>query len=263
MKTKHQELNIDKDNFKIIHITDTHLFSNKDGILKGAVNSFEKLQEIIDHIQQNVTDFDAIIVTGDISEDRSAESYKLFEAELERLGKPSFWLPGNHDTFKNMPNDILEKYVFSTADIGAWKFIFLDTSIPDVDHGNLAKNEFDRLKSFLQENEENNTIVCMHHPPIDVGSEFIDVLGLANKDQFWKVIQQNPRPKAIFFGHVHQVINENKDGILLSSPPSACLQWVPKSREFACNPNGEGYQTIMLMQNGTIATKYFQLKLYL
>ena len=260
MKLKHKILNNERECIRIIHITDTHLFKNKSGILKGAVNSFEKLQRVVLKIKQSPEDFDVVIVTGDISEDRSPESYQHFKTELDQLGKPSFWLPGNHDTFDNMPNEIFEDHVYSSIDFGDWKFIFLDTTIRGGDHGNLSKNELDRLQSFLQKNKDYNTIICMHHPPIDVGSEFIDVLGLENKKEFWELIQNNPKPKAIFFGHVHQIINENKEGVLLSSPPSACLQWVPKSQDFACNPKGEGYQEITISSDGKIKIEWFELQ---
>ncbi len=243
------------DNITIAHISDLHIFKNKDGILKGAVNTFEKFQLVVKNLQKKINDIDAIIVTGDLSEDGSEKSYQNINEELDKLKTPSFWLPGNHDNFDNIPSHISEKHVLKSIKLGDWEIIFLDTTIKGVDHGEMKANELNRLNSFLTENKNNHTLVCMHHPPIDVQSEFIDVLGLRNKKDFWQVISKHSNVKGILFGHVHQVVSMILNNILLTSPLSTCMQWVPLSKEFAFTTKQMGYQVLKLKKTGEILNR--------
>jgi len=254
MKTKQIELFQGKNELKLIQITDLHLFNSMHGELRG-VNTFQNLTSILKSIPTRKEKIDIIIISGDISEDRSAGSYQLLKDELDKLEIFSLWLPGNHDDFRNMPSAIRDEHVYNSATIGEWKFIFLDTTIPGVDHGNLDKDELKRLNTFLKEHKKSPTVVCMHHPPIDVDSEFIDRLGLMNKEKFWEVIDSNPSPKAILFGHVHQVIDQRRNDILLSCPPATSMQWIPKSQEFAFTNFGKGYQLIDFSNNGKMTIK--------
>ncbi len=244
-----------KDIIKIAHISDMHIFKSKQGILKGAVNTFEKFQKVVENIQQENSNIDAVIITGDLSEDGYSESYQLIKGELDKLKTPSFWLPGNHDNFENIPENISKEHVFNSVEIGNWKLIFLDTTIQGVDHGRLSDGELQRLDAFLKENRKSTTLICMHHPPIDVQSEFIDVLGLKNKSDFWTVISKHSNVKGILFGHVHQEIWMTLNNISLSCTPSTCMQWIPLSKEFAFDVNDQGYQLITLDNSGGITTK--------
>ncbi len=254
MKTRQIELFKRKSELNLIQITDLHLFNSKHGELRG-INTFQNIKSILNHISKSKEQLDAILITGDISEDRSTESYQLLKDELDKLDIPSLWLAGNHDDFRNMPEAILNEHVFDSASLGNWKFIFLDTTVPGVDHGSLDKAELKRLETFLKENKKSPTAVCMHHPPIDVNSDFIDRLGLMNKENFWEVIDSKPSPNAILFGHVHQIINQHKNDILLSCPPATSMQWIPNSQEFAFTGFGKGYQRINLRNDGEISIK--------
>ena len=243
------------DTITLAHLSDIHLFRNKKEVLKEAVNTFEKFQVIIKNIRKKIDHIDAIVITGDLSEDGSEESYQNVEQELKKLEVPSYWLPGNHDNFNNIPRYISEKHVLKSVKIGSWNIIFLDTTIKGVDHGTINMKELNRLNSFLTENKNKSTLVCMHHPPIDVQSEFIDVLGLKNRKDFWQVVSRHSNVKGILFGHVHQVVRMTLNNIFLTSPPATCMQWVPLSKDFAFTTKHIGYQIIKLNETGEISQK--------
>jgi len=95
----------------------------------------------------------------------------------------------------------------------------------------------------------------MHHQPIDVGSQFIDELGLENKKVFWDIISRHQNIRGVIFGHVHQEYDEKFKGIRLISVPSTSMQFTPFSHELDYNSDIHGYRTITLNPDGSVSTK--------
>ena len=84
---------------KIVHLSDLHI--TKDGVEIWGTNTLSHFQQAIDVISQ-IDDIDAIIVTGDLSNDGSNWSYTYIHNCLKKLGVPVFCCPGNHDNLENM-----------------------------------------------------------------------------------------------------------------------------------------------------------------
>lgn len=245
--------NVTNGEINLIHITDTHIFKDKNELLHG-VKTFSKLKGVIQHIKEGTKDIDGIIITGDLSEDGSTESYQLINEVLEELSFPSFWLPGNHDNFENIPKELAQRSVFKSIEQGNWQLIFLDTVVEGEDHGILSEKELQRLDLFLNENHEKQILICMHHHPVDVQSEFIDSIGLKNKDDFWEILSSYSNIKGILSGHIHQEFNKKINGISIFSSPSTCVQWKPKAKKFTFTSHNEGYQKIQLNKSGIITS---------
>ncbi|MDN5201207.1 NAD-dependent epimerase/dehydratase family protein [Fulvivirgaceae bacterium BMA10] len=236
----------------LIHITDTHIFGNKNGLLYG-VNTFDKLKGIIQHLKKSIKKIDGLIITGDLSEDGSIDSYISLKEEIDKLSIPSFWLPGNHDNFENIPKEIASEHVHGSIKFSNWDLIFLDTTVKNEDFGLLSEKEFERLKQFLRNKQESKILICMHHPPTNVQSEFIDSIGLMNKEEFWELISKYSNIKGILIGHIHQAFNQEVGGIKILSPLSTCVQWKPLSKKFEYDVEDEGYQLIRLDSSGLIS----------
>ena len=81
---------------RLLQITDTHLFALPEGALLG-VPTLKSFQSVVEQVQQQSPHFDAILATGDISQDHTVQSYQHFVEGIEPLKKPCYWLPGNHD----------------------------------------------------------------------------------------------------------------------------------------------------------------------
>ncbi|MCG8475228.1 MAG: phosphodiesterase [Cytophagales bacterium] len=235
---------------KIIHLSDTHLYENEGELFYGK-NPFRALKEVVEFIRKEDPEVDLVVVTGDLSEDRKYTSYVLVDSLLKKLGKACCWLPGNHDDFSVLPPAIRKKYVKNEWRLGAWKFIALDTTVKGEDFGTLAEAELQRLDVFLSENSEQPVAVCMHHPPVDVGSEFLDSIGLTNKEAFWDRLAAHNNVKAVLCGHIHQELRIVKNGVVVSSPPSTCVQWLPKSKDFKFDDRSGGYNLVTLRHDGS------------
>jgi len=88
---------------KIIHMSDMHLM--KDGLPIWDTNTMDHFNKSIDIIR-GMNNIDAIIVTGDLSNDGSRWTYQYVDQMFFSLGIPTYCCPGNHDSLKMM----LDKY---------------------------------------------------------------------------------------------------------------------------------------------------------
>ncbi len=128
---------------KIIQITDTHLFKNKNFLLNN-VNTNSSFDVVINKAKLDLIDRDAIFLTGDLSQDESKESYELVSESLSKLNKKIFWIPGNHDSLLNMCSVFSKNTSFYKGPVfltPLWDFIFLNTKKNNQEYGYLPCEE--------------------------------------------------------------------------------------------------------------------------
>ena len=80
-----------------------------------------------------------------------------------------------------------------TAEFGAWSAVFVDTHVHGRPEGRIDATELSRLESELQAFGDRPVLVCLHHPPLPVGSAWLDGVGLRNADELLAVIERYPR----------------------------------------------------------------------
>lgn len=78
---------------RLLHLSDLHLCSSPDAVIYG-VNPYDNLMRAIRKIQ-NISDIDLCVITGDISNDGSKESYELADQSLSPLPFPVYVTNGN------------------------------------------------------------------------------------------------------------------------------------------------------------------------
>lgn len=246
---------------QLLQITDTHLFSDRDGCLL-SVNTFESYQAVVDEIVQKNCQFDAILATGDISQDHTVESYQRFEQVISTLEKPCFWLPGNHDFKPSMQRIIPSKQIRSEPHFFAgdnWQVILLDSQVSGVPHGKLSASQLEFLDEKLTENPSLHSLVLLHHHPIPVGSAWLDQHTLTESQSLWDVIAKHNNVKALLSGHVHQDYDEIHNGVRVITTPSTCVQFKPDSHDFALDALSPGWRKLELFDDGRLETQVFRL----
>jgi len=239
--------------FKIVILSDSHIFASREKDLFG-VDTSHSLAMVTNEIRGSGQNFDLMVASGDLSEDGNASSYEYFHELTGQLAHSSVWMKGNHDAFDSIPADLMNTLVKPDLDWGPWSIIFLDTSLAGRDEGELGEQEVSRLEAFLQENSENYKVIFMHHQPIEVDSDFIDLLGLQNKQLFWEIISRYRHIKAVVFGHVHQEYDEYYHGIRLLSTPATSVQFKPRSHDLEFDIPSHAYRTITLHRDGSLRT---------
>lgn len=241
--------------FRVLQITDTHLFFEPNGDLLG-VRTAQSFAAVLDEVKKQEIDFDFVLMTGDISQDYSVESYQRFAKMVRCLNKPVFFLPGNHDDGPLMYRIFNGLGINTSRNIicGSWQFILLNSEVYGVAHGWVQRDQLDYAERCIKENPHLNTVICIHHLPLLVGSDWLDTQTLHNQDEFQVFVRRFPTIKVVISGHVHQEIDEMKQGVRYIATPSTSIQFVPRSRDFALDCKGPGWRYFAFKNNGDFET---------
>lgn len=217
--------------------------------------------QVLDHAIAANPDIDLILVTGDLTQDPFAESYRRIERKLQSYGLPCVCLPGNHD------DDALMRSAFNIGNVscnkqtflGNWQIIALNSQIPGQPGGRLEKQELDFLEDCLYAASDRHALIAVHHHCQTIESPWLDKIMLENGEEFLAVLSRYPAVKAVTCGHIHQVIDQKANAIRLVSAPSTCFQFEPKSLEFSVVDTAPGYRMFHLYRDGGLETQVYRL----
>ena len=244
---------------KITQITDTHLYGTPCGTLL-KMNTSDTLGHVLELVKANEDEIDLVLATGDIAQDASEKAYTNFLEIIASLNSPFRWIPGNHDNASVMDR-IAEGTGASekTAQLNNWLIILLDTSILGQVHGKLAKTEINFLTSVLRAAEKDDTIehclITMHHNPVPGNSAWMKDIGLENGEKFFEAIKISKKVRCVLYGHIHQELDFEHEGIRCLCTPSTCIQFKPKVTSFCLDRVNPGYRSLRLFADGSIESE--------
>lgn len=242
---------------RILHITDPHLHAHRDGMMRGQ-NTYESFKSIVERVRDGERRADAVIATGDLVQDETRRGYELFRDLVGELDAPIHCLPGNHDSPRIMAETLNQSpfHFCGNAIYENWCLIMLNTAVRWDDGGRLEPNELERLDRALSSNNSRHALICMHHHPIPMGSQWLDGgLGLRNSDDFFEVIDRYDNVRGVAWGHVHQASDRERNGVAYISTPSTGKQFLPDSDMFMMDTRPPGYRWMNLMPDGSIDTE--------
>ena len=112
-----------------LQITDTHLFADRQRDLLG-IKTVQSFEAVVAHASK-YKKCDAVLSTGDLSQDHSAQSYLDFCYHIKTLNLPCYWLPGNHDIQAIMLPSLLGEGLARAQVIESehWQIILLDSQV--------------------------------------------------------------------------------------------------------------------------------------
>lgn len=197
-------------------------------------------------------------MTGDLIQDDTRGAYDRFCNLMRPLGLPVYCVPGNHDVRSIMQDALAgpEFYYCESATLKNWLIAGIDSCIGGNDAaGRIDDQEMERLEKLLDVTTAEHVLICLHHPPLPVGSEWLDQVGLRNGEEFLRVIARTGKVRAAIFGHVHQEFENSHDSIQIIGTPSTCRQFKVASDEFALDDNPPAYRRISLHRDGSVATE--------
>ncbi len=238
----------------LVQLSDSHLFADADVTLLG-MNTRDSLQRVIDLVREQQPPVDLVLATGDLSQDGTLASYQQFRDMTAPMGAPARWLPGNHDEPQIMADaavhsDLLEPVV----DVGNWRVTLLDSAVPGSVPGYLQDQQLQLLVQALSEAPNRHHLVCLHHHPVSIGCAWMEPIGLRNPDALFAVLDRFPQVKAVLWGHVHQEIDSERNGVRLLASPSTCIQFAPGSDDFQVSDQAPGYRWLRLHADGRVET---------
>ncbi len=244
------------DPVRVLHLTDPHLFSDKAGSFRGMV-TFASLSDVIRHYRAGDWQADLVAVTGDLIQDDSAGAYERFKKLVGALDLPVHCVPGNHDVRELMQRAVNEP-PFSYCDaieVRNWLVVGIDSCESDRAGGAIDAGEYERLDQAIQSSDADHVMLCLHHPPVAMGSAWLDTVGLDEPDQFFDRIRASGKVRLAIFGHVHQDYDAEHHGVRIIGTPSTCRQFKPGSDDFAVDETPPAYRRISLHADGRFETE--------
>ncbi|HOF40420.1 MAG TPA: metallophosphoesterase [Candidatus Hydrogenedentes bacterium] len=199
------------DEFTFATLNDLHVLDAKSvGIVNQAVNSINADRRV-----------QFTIVLGDMATDGRYEQLKLAKVALDRLEKPCFAVPGNHDV------DMKAKDIFSsyTSTYGpahwdqgkeGWMFIGLNSCVGSESDVTIPQEELDWLEKTLKKVNRSRPIALFAHHPFNPNTKAYRVL---NADDVLGLFAEH-RLKLVAAGHFHGNQVEEQDGVLFTT--TAC-----------------------------------------
>jgi Icc protein len=115
--------------------------------------------------------------------------------------------------------------------------------------------ELARLDDALSRNATVPALVALHHHPVPIGSAWMDAMGLRNAEDFWRIIDRHAQVRAVIWGHVHQNFDSFRHGVRLLATPSTCVQFAPRSADFALDRRAPAFRSLLLSDDGGVATE--------
>ncbi|WP_194421877.1 metallophosphoesterase [Microbacterium abyssi] len=222
---------------RILHLSDTH-FSGDGGRHYGVVDTVEHLRRALARVGHLL--FDLVVVSGDVSEDGTEESYRSVKEHLtpwaQARGARVVFAMGNHDKREpfrtvlgggqpdagehELPGIDLDRPVASVATHDGWRVIVLDSSIPGVGYGALEDEQKQFLRDTLAVPAEHGTVVVVHHPPVRAQTDLLQALALDEQDGHELIdIVRGSDVRVVLAGHYHLPVTELVAGVPVTVAP--------------------------------------------
>jgi Icc protein len=241
------------DSIRIAQITDCHLPADPNQEYRG-INPYDNLRTILGKV--SVWGPDLLLLTGDLSEDASPASYSALRSFFCALDVPVLALPGNHDDapllaqyFPGSPVETVQ-----VTEHGGWQIVRLNSCLPGEPHGRLNEVVVADLEKVLETDPGIPRLLAVHHQPLLIGSPWIDKYRLFEPEAFLQVVDQYTAVKAVVWGHVHQVFEQNRNGTAMLGSPSSAINGSPGARKFSPDSLGPACRWLELHAGGRLST---------
>lgn len=225
--------------------------------LTGQMGTDPSYQRFLSCLQGAVRHAQFLLLTGDLVNDGKQEGYDWLFSALNNTGLEYACLAGNHDvTVVKHPHLPYPKRQFlptamdnrlikrQCVVLGDWRLVCLNSAKAGCEYGELTTQDLWWLEQQLA--TAMPTLIALHHPPIKVGSAWIDTLKLCNHEAFLKLIQRFDHVRAVVCGHVHQAHTYSQDHFNILTCPAVSRQFLPFSDEFAIDTRPSGFRLLAL-----------------
>lgn len=219
----------------LAHLSDTHVRHPSDPLVRGLVDPRPNLVQALAGISAHAPA--ALVLTGDLSDDGTPESYAelrgLVEPVATSLGATVIWGNGNHDDRAAFRSGLLDGAEAGPAPgtatgpinqvhlLGGLRILWLDTTVPGADHGEVAPESLEWLTARLAEPAPAGTILGMHHAPLPVVQDLAASWELLGQRELAAVLRGSD-VRAILAGHFHQSGFGTFAGIGVHAATSLC-----------------------------------------
>jgi Icc protein len=240
----------------VAQVSDLHLFADEHQDLLGW-NTWASFEVVMQRLMGMSRRPDLVLLTGDLSQDETEGTYQKIVQRFTPLEVPTYWIPGNHDHLPTMQRVLNHPPILpdKVIECGGWRFLLLNTNVPGQVYGALNTENLKWLDLQLSQTPaEQPVLLTMHHPPFGVGSPWLDKSCLQNTAAFFEVIDRYAQVQLVLLGHIHQEFRYKRRDVTYYSTPSTCIQFMPKSTNFALEDTHPGFRLLWLYPDGQFET---------
>ena len=237
---------------RILQLTDLHVFRDPAARLKG-IPTFELLQDVVEFIRTSGEPYDYVVVTGDHTHDELPESYSAVRNVLSPWIDRLFQVPGNHDdravlrsVFGDRVAGLGDEQINFSFRAGSWLCLGLDTHVPHSVPGLIESDQIKWAKKQVSSSDAKCVALFLHHPPVNVGSQWMDPIGLAGKEMLQEWFAEEARIRLVCCGHVHHEFRCVLGHTEILTTPSTGIQFSPSGSTPTFEAAPPGYRIIEL-----------------
>lgn len=211
----------------IAQVTDVHLGFDPDN---PAEFNRKRLDQVLRALNDGPNRPDLLLATGDLTDHGDADSYRRLANAFSQCDFPVWPCMGNHDDranfaihFPHVPQqDGFVQYVIS---LPGKRIIMLDTLEPGRHGGAFCERRAAWLADRLDEDNATPTLIVMHHPPVEVGIDWMNT----HPEEPWvrrfaATIVNRPNIEAILCGHIHRAVTAPWHGTTIAICSSTAPQ---------------------------------------
>ena len=218
----------------IAQVTDIHLGFEPDN---PSEFNRKRLDQVIRQLSAMSPQPDMLLATGDLVDRGDSDSYRRLRNALDGCPFPVWFCMGNHDLRENFslwyPEiPVVDGFVQYEVDAGPLRLLFIDTLEDGRHGGGFCEVRAAWLTARLAEKQDQPTVIVMHHPPVEVGVEWMNT----HPDEPWvtrfsDVIAGHKQVLGMICGHLHRPITVGWRGrtvsICASTAPQVALDLNP------------------------------------
>ncbi|MCY4010273.1 MAG: metallophosphoesterase [Anaerolineaceae bacterium] len=217
---------------RFVQISDTHISHDENYNRPPAPHTpLAGTHALLHALRQLPFPPDFIIHTGDVVYDPHPEAYVKARSLLTDLPAPLYYLAGNHDD-PHMLQEILLgipeprlPYDQEFESCGV-QILCLDSGRLGGDEapaGRLTEAQLAWLRRKTYRKDPRPLLVFIHHNPLpQADSPWLESMRLQNGEDFHAaLLPARERLRGVFYGHIHQAMQLQRDGILYCSAVSS------------------------------------------
>lgn len=218
----------------IAQVTDIHLGFEPDNPSEFNRKRLDQVVKLLSNLQPQP---DVLLATGDLVDRGDSDSYRRLQNAFAGCPFPVLFCLGNHDERKNfyanfpdLPN--ADGFLQYEKQLGPLRFLVLDTLEEGRHGGAFCETRAAWLRARLAERPDQPTMIVMHHPPVEVGIDWMNT----HPEEPWvtrfaEAIDGHRQVVGIICGHLHRPITvawrSTTISICASTAPQVALDLAP------------------------------------
>ena len=240
--------------FKLIQISDCHLFADITKTAYQQINPYVSLRQVLNSVAG--MEADLVLVTGDISGDHSLESYQHFVSlwQDSNCASELAVIAGNHDDPAKL-HDVFGDRVLTSAPAfrhSGWHVHGLCSHYMNT-LGRVSEQDLADLEAAVKAAPHANHLIAVHHHAVVTGG-WMDRHEWTNAQEFLERVAGLPQIRVVINGHVHMERDITLGDCRYLSCPSSCWQFA-NTPEFALSDTAPGFRQLILGEDGQVDTR--------